>query len=83
MEKSESTKEFLEFIAKHQDCPETLFKLAKTDFEKACVIEFFELSKKFESLKKDIQWLKWMIKGVFIVSIVAVLAQVISDCFVR
>jgi hypothetical protein len=54
-----------------------LVKLANTNFEKACVIELIEFSKKMEGLKKDISWLKYLVKAIFTVTIVSVVAQIL------
>ena len=56
-----------------------LFKLAKTPFEKAVAVEFFALHKKLDeqtvSMKKDIDWLKWLIVSIFGITILGVLSQ--------
>ena len=70
-------KEFEELIKEYDDCPEELFKLAKTSFEKGVVVEFFKTHEKIDNVKKDIGWLKWMIKGIFGVTLLAIVAQII------
>jgi hypothetical protein len=72
-------KEFEQLIDEFTDCPEELFKLAKTPFEKAVAVEFFALHKKLDeqtiSSKKDINWLKWLIVSVFGLTVLGVLSQ--------
>ena len=74
--------EFKEAILKFQDCPEDLFKMAKSDFEKATAIEFFGLFTRLEKVDKDLEWIKWLVKGIFGVTLIAVIAQIISYCWV-
>lgn len=73
--------EFMEAILKFQDCPEDLFKMAKSDFEKATAIEFFGLSTRLEKVDKDLEWIKYIVKAIFGVTLVAVIAQVASYCW--
>jgi len=90
MRRKNKVSETMEALSKLKDCPEELLKLATTNFEKATVIELIEfnkklegskseLSNKLEGLKKDVQWLKWMIKGLFLLTVIAVIAQVINS----
>lgn len=63
------------------DCPEKLFGLAKTDFEKAVAVEFFIVHKKiderFGKVEKDISWCKWLITGIFSIVALGTLATYI------
>jgi len=68
-------KEFQELIEEYDDCPEELFKLAKTPFEKGVVVEFFKTHEKIEGIKKDISWCKWLIISVFGLTGLGVLSQ--------
>jgi len=77
MRRKTKVSETIEALSKLKDCPEELVKLANTNFEKACVIELIEFSKKMEGLKKDISWLKYLVKAIFTVTIVSVLAQIL------
>ena len=78
--------EFESLIAQYKDCPEDLFKMARTPYEKAVAIEFFMLIKKMDEceaerkkqdavIKKDISWLKWLICAVFGIAALGVLSQ--------
>jgi hypothetical protein len=71
--------DFKKLIDEYSDCPDEIFKLARTPFEKAVAVEFFALHKKLDeqtsSMKKDIDWLKWLIISVFGLSILGVLSQ--------
>jgi hypothetical protein len=77
MRRKTKVSETMEALSKLKDCPEELVKLANTNFEKACVIELIEFSKKMEGLKKDISWLKYLVKAIFTVTIVSVVAQIL------
>jgi hypothetical protein len=77
MRRKTKVSETIEALSKLKDCPEELVKLANTNFEKACVIELIEFSKKMEGLKKDISWLKYLVKAIFTVTIVSVVAQIL------
>jgi len=77
MRRKTKVSETMEALSKLKDCPEELVKLANTNFEKACVIELIEFSKKMEGLKKDISWLKYLVKAIFTVTIVSVIAQIL------
>ena len=77
MRQKTKVSETMEALSKLKDCPEELVKLANTNFEKACVIELIEFSKKMEGLKKDISWLKYLVKAIFTVTIVSVVAQIL------
>jgi len=72
-------KEFEELIKQYNDCPETLFKMAKTPFEREVAVEFFALHKKLDeqtlTMKKDIDWCKWLIISVFGLTVLGVLSQ--------
>lgn len=54
---------------KEEDCPQQLIKLAKTEWEKAVVVEFVEIESKikeeFAKLKNEIKWCKYLILAVF------------------
>ena len=88
MRRKNKVSETMEALSKLKDCPEELLKLATTNFEKATVIELIEFSKKLEGskselgnklegLKKDVQWLKYLVKAIFTVTIVSVIAQIL------
>ena len=71
--------EFEELVEKYKDCPKELFEMATTRFEKAVAVEFFALHKKIDeqtsTMKKDIDWLKWLIVSIFGITILGVLSQ--------
>lgn len=68
--------EFMEAIEKY-DCPEKVFSLAKTSFEKAVAIEFFLMHKRMDKSDNDTKWLKYLVKGTFGVVVLAFITQVI------
>lgn len=68
--------DFMEAVNKH-DCPDKIFALAKTDFEKAVAIEFFFIHKRLNKSDNDMRWLKYLVKGVFGVGVLGILTQVI------
>jgi len=62
----EISPEFLEAIKKWGDCPEDIFKLAKTDFEKAVAVEFFKNEKEHSLIIErmdNVNKLVWAILG--------------------
>lgn len=84
----EDDKEFLKILhalddSNGEDCPEELIKLAKTSFERAVCVEFFKLYKEFQSFKTEtktnMNWLKWLITGVFSVTVVTLLFQLVKS----
>jgi hypothetical protein len=82
-------KEFLDslrILDDSEDCPDELIKMAKSPFEKAVCIEFFKLYKEFQEFRiksnTNMKWLKWLITGVFSVTVVTLLFQLIRTfCF--
>lgn len=68
--------EFMEAIAKY-DCPDKIFKLATTNFEKAVAIEFFLIHNRLDKSDNDLKWLKYLVKGTFGVVILGIIAQII------
>lgn len=66
-----------------EDCPEELIKLAKTPFERTVCVEFFKLFKEFQSFKTEtktnMNWLKWLVTGVFSVTVVTLLFQLLKS----
>ena len=72
--------DFLEAVSNFHN-PETLFKMAKTDFEKAVAIEFFMVSKHFVEQDNEIKWLKYLVKAVFGVGVLGILIEVIPKIF--
>lgn len=75
------SKDFMEAMDKFKDCPEELFKMAKSDFEKATAIEFFELHKECAILKDHMKMLETMIAAVFGVGVIGLLIQIIPKFF--
>jgi len=60
------------------DCPEDLIKLAKSPFEKAVVIEFFNLHKTCIKIKSEIKWIKWIVISIFGLTAIATVVQIIT-----
>jgi len=79
--KTKVSEEFIEVMTKFKDCPEELFKMAKSDFEKATAIEFFELHKEYAIIKDHVKMLEAMVVAVFGVGVIGVLIQVIPKFF--
>lgn len=73
--------EFMEAVTKYADCPETIFKMAKTEWEKVVAVEFFLVAKKQERLEREIIWLKYLCKAVFGVGCIGVMIQIIPKFF--
>lgn len=71
---------FIEAIAQYHN-PETIFKLAKTDIEKAIAIEFYLVKFHLEKQDNDIKWLKYLVKAVFGISFIGVAFQAILKFF--
>ena len=68
-------KKFEDYIKEHGDCPEEIFDLAKTKWQKAVAVEFFVQNKKMEEMKNDIKWLKRLVTGMFSVTVIALVAE--------
>ena len=81
MSKDNISNDFMIALSEYGDCPETIFKLAKTDFEKAVAVEFFLVNKKQESVTTKLVILEKMIFAVFGVGVVGVLVAVIPKIF--
>ena len=64
------------------DCPEDLVKLAKTPFEKTVCVEFFKLYEELKTFKvktaTDSKWMRWLVTGVFSVTVITLLFQLIK-----
>lgn len=81
MSKDKISTKFIEALVKYEDCPETIFKLATTDFEKAVAVEFFLVNKKQETISTKLTYLEKIILSVFGIGVVGVLIQVIPKIF--
>jgi len=68
--------EFMKAMEEY-DCPEKIFALAKTGFEKAVAIEFFLMHGRMDKSDNDMKWLKYLVKGTFAVVVLGLLAQFI------
>lgn len=66
-----------DYVEQYGDCPEEIFNLAKTKWQKAVAVEFFVQNKKIEKIKNDIKWLKWLISGLFSITVIAIVAEFI------
>lgn len=83
MEKDEEFLKILHAIENtNGDCPDDLIKLANTPFERAVCVEFFKLYKEVQAFKvkatTDMKWLKWLITGVFSVTVITLLFQLVK-----
>jgi len=61
----------------YEDCPVEIYDLATTKWEKSVALGFLDVHKKLSDLEKDIQWLQWMVKGIFTCTMIAVVADLI------
>jgi len=77
MPEDDLSEEFLMALANYHN-PETIFKMAKTPWEKAVAIEFFLVKKNQDKTDNEIKWLKWLTKAVFGVTLLAVVVNVLS-----
>jgi len=68
--------EFMEAINEY-DCPEKIFKLAQTDFERAVAVEFFLVHKRLDKSSNDSKWLKYIVTSTFGVVVLSILSQYI------
>ena len=80
MTKEKLSKEFMTALVNYHN-PETIFKLAKTEFEKAVAIEFFLVKQRMDKQDNDVKWLKWLCRAVFGVGSIGVVIQVIPMLF--
>lgn len=81
MSKRVITEDFQEALLKYEDCPEKLFKIAKTDFEKLVAIEFFGIRKQCELIESKIKLLETLIFAVFSIGAIGVVIQIIPKLF--
>lgn len=69
---------FENWVNKYGDCPEKLFNMAKSDFERAVAVEFFIVERnsnvRLTKVESDIAWCKYLITGVFGVSLLTFIA---------
>lgn len=79
--KTEVSKEFMEAIVKYSDCPEEIFKMAKSQFERAIAVEFFKNEKEHAVIKSHLKLLEAMIVAVFGIGVIGVLINVIPKLF--
>jgi len=79
LDKKELDEYFSNHIRQSGDCPDVIFQLAQTDFERAVAIEFFNVHKKLEDVKKDIKWLKWLIISLFGAIIISLIQSAIQS----
>jgi len=70
--------EFMKAIEKY-DCPDKIFKLAKTEYEKAVAVEFFLIHRRLDESDNDTKWLKYLVKAVFSVGVIGLIMQVLSS----
>jgi hypothetical protein len=61
----------------YEDCPVEIYDLATTKWEKSVALGFLDVHKKLSDLNKDIQWLKYIIKTIFGILVISVIAQII------
>lgn len=80
MSKEKLSKEFMMALANYHN-PETIFKMANTDWEKAVAIEFYFVKKKQDNTDNEIKWLKYLVKSVFVVGCTGIGIQVITKLF--
>lgn len=79
--KAEVSKEFMEAIVKYGDCPEEIFKMAKSPFERAIAVEFFKNEKEHAVIKSHLKLLEVMITAVFAIGAIGLLINVIPKFF--
>jgi len=74
------SKEFMDALNNYHN-PDTVFKMAKTDFEKAVAIEFFLITKRLDIQSTKMKHLDWLVKGIFGVTLISVLAELVPKFF--
>lgn len=74
--------EWLEFIEKNEDCPENIFKSAKTPWEKLVAVEFFKYDKRCQIIEEKIsnhEKLLYAILGVTSVATIGIVVKFVID----
>ena len=71
-----------EILQQHSnDCPITIFRMARTRWQKAVAIEFLKQQKQITEMKNDIKWIKYLLSAMLSVTVIAVIAQVVGALF--
>jgi len=73
--------EFKKLVEEYKDCPEELYKMAKTKWQKLVAVEFFHLYKQLEGMEKNMKWLKWLIVAVFGTGCLGIFMQAFPKLF--
>jgi len=63
------------------DCPITIFRMARTRWQKAVAIEFLKQQKQITEMKNDLKWIKYLLSAMLSVTVIAVIAQVVGALF--
>ena len=66
---------FMEALNNYHN-PDTIFKLAKTDFERAVAIEFFLITKRLDVQATKMKHLNWTIVAIFGVIVLEFIAKI-------
>ena len=71
-----------EILQQHgNDCPITIFRMARTRWQKAVAIEFLKQQKQITEMKNDLKWIKYLLSAMLSVTVIAVIAQVVGALF--
>jgi len=49
-----------------KDCPNAIFKTARTNWQKEVALEFVDMSSKVSKINNDVKWLKYIIVTVLL-----------------
>lgn len=71
------SEEFLAALVNYHN-PETIFKMAKTEWEKSVAIEFYLLKNEIKDNANEVKWLKWITKSIFAVTVLALIVNLMN-----
>ena len=69
--------DFIQALLSYEN-PQTLFEMAKTDWEKAVAIEFHLTNQKIDKNSNDLKWLKWLIQGTLAVGVLSFIVECLT-----
>lgn len=58
-----------------RDCPEAIFRMAKSPWQKEVALEFVKIHDKIAELSNDLKWVKWLAVGVLMTIVVDIIVK--------
>jgi len=72
---------FMKFVEKNKDCPEKIFQMAKTPWQKQVAVEFFNNEKFHVICENKISNLEKISFGILSVSVLSVVLYLVNNVF--